>query len=72
MSASRCMNHARRILELPEAEWPRQIDALPTVCPHADCGQPKSCQQRIREYMRVQWRLRRHHEARQARLAVKA
>lgn len=59
-------------MDTPPERWGVQIDALPTECPHADCGQPKNCQQRIREYLRVQWRLQKHHAEREARRAVKA
>lgn len=65
MSASRCMHHARRIQQSPPADWGRLIDSLPTACPHADCGQPKNCQQRIREYLRMQYRITAALEARQ-------
>lgn len=71
MSASRCMHNARRIMEAPPEQWGGLIDKLPTVCPHTDCGEPKNCQQRNREYLRVQYRLMKHSADREARKAVK-
>ncbi len=71
MSASRCMHNARRIMDAPLDQWGAQIGQLPTVCPHTDCGEPKNCQLRLRDYLRMQYRLIKHHEARDARRGAK-
>ena len=73
MSASRCMHHASRIIDSTDRErWGDEIDKLPTECPHTDCGQPKNCRERIREYLRVQYRLSKHAERQAALRAMKA
>lgn len=58
MSVSHCMHHARRIVALPRDQWADQIAELPDGCEHADCGAPRNCRERIREYLRMQWRIR--------------
>ncbi|HEX5756882.1 MAG TPA: hypothetical protein VFY12_11095 [Arenimonas sp.] len=56
------------------AGWKQQIEALPDACAHADCGAPRSCRQRIAEYLRMQWniakRLERITAAKSARAAA--
>ena len=64
MSVSHCMHKALDIAKRPRAEWSGMIDKLPTNCEHADCGEPRNCQQRIREYMRMQWKIQNRREKR--------
>jgi hypothetical protein len=65
VSVSHCMHHALRIAAGPQSGWKAEIERLPDACAHADCGAPRSCRERISDYLRVQWRA-------QARLAETA
>lgn len=62
MSVSHCMHHATAIAALPLAEWGARIEALPDGCAHADCGAPRNCRERIREYLRMQVRTHQRRE----------
>lgn len=55
MSVSHCIHLAYPIAAMPLSEWAAAINALPTGCKHADCGPPRCCQTRIREYLRGQF-----------------
>jgi hypothetical protein len=44
----------------PDTKWAGLINKLPDSCAYADCGEPRSCQQRLREYLRVQWMINRN------------
>ena len=57
MSVSHCMGRAVAIASGPRDGWAAQIERLPEQCPHDDCGAPKSCRQRVAEYLRLQWRM---------------
>lgn len=57
MSVSHCMHRALEIAKMPRPECKAQIEALPVACAHSDCGQPKSCRERIADYLRMQWRM---------------
>lgn len=59
MSVSHCMDRVLDVARQPEGEWPASIERLPEGCGFADCGEPRSCRQRAREYLRVQWQVRR-------------
>lgn len=59
MSVSRCIGRALEIAKLPADKWAAEIDKLPTVCPHSDCGQPRNCRQRNDEYLTMQRRIAR-------------
>ncbi len=63
MSVSRCMDQALEIARLPKAQWAGAIDRVRVVCPHADCTGGMGCQQRIREYLQMQWRMLARREA---------
>jgi hypothetical protein len=56
----RCLHHATEIARTPLADWKAAIESLPTKCPHTDCGEPKNCQLRNREYLRVQAKAMKH------------
>lgn len=56
---ARCLAHVDKIVKLPESQWKEQIMALPTKCPHTDCGREKCCQKIVREYLLVQAKARR-------------
>jgi hypothetical protein len=60
MTINHCMHHARRIMAQPDTKWAGLINKLPDSCAYADCGEPRSCQQRLREYLRVQWMINRN------------
>lgn len=63
MSVSRCMGQALEIASRPRAEWAAAIDRVRLECPHADCTGGMGCQQRIREYLQMQWRMLARREA---------
>jgi hypothetical protein len=52
------MHHAMTIGRAPMESWAARIAELPEQCAHADCGAPRSCRERIKDYMRDQWRIR--------------
>lgn len=54
MSISWCLDHAFRIQRLPRAEWAAELAKLPVGCDRPDCGVPRSCQQRNRQFLRDQ------------------
>lgn len=58
MSVSHCMHHALHIAAQPRNQWASLIRVLPDTCTRADCGKPRSCRERVSEYMRMQWRMR--------------
>lgn len=64
MSVSHCMHRPLAIAELSEDQWPAQLEQIPQGCPHADCGAPRDCRERAAEYLRMQWRMKRHRESR--------
>lgn len=51
------MHNARRIAQLPRAEWQACVAALPDSCAYEDCGVPRNCRERIADYLRMQWRI---------------
>ncbi len=57
MVVSHCMGQALKIARLPKAEWAAAIEAMPVTCPRADCTGGMGCQQRVGEYLRMQWRM---------------
>lgn len=59
MSVSHCMDKALKIAQHPKEQWAGMIERLPDGCEHADCGEPRNCRERIREYMRMQWKIQR-------------
>jgi len=60
------MGQAMAIARTPRATWAGQIDALPDGCDRLDCTGERSCQRRIREYLRMQYRIAARREARRA------
>lgn len=63
MSIGHCMDQALSIARLPRDSWAAEIQKLPAACMHADCGQPRSCRERIADYLRVQYRMQASREA---------
>jgi len=57
------MHRALQIAATPIDGWGPQIERLPEGCAHADCGAPRSCRERIAEYLRMQWRIHDHKKA---------
>lgn len=57
MSVSHCMHRALEIANLPVETWGDAIERVPDTCAHADCTEFKSCRARIREYLRMQYRM---------------
>ncbi len=62
MSVAHCMHHALAIAATPDATWKDQIAEVPTGCAHDDCGKPNDCRQRVAEYLRMQYRSKRHRQ----------
>lgn len=56
MSVSHCMHLALEVATKPRDQWAAEIAKIPTGCQHSDCGSPRSCRQRIADYLRVQYR----------------
>lgn len=46
-----------RIAQSPRDTWGAQVALIQKGCPHADCGEPRCCNTRITEYMRMQYRI---------------
>lgn len=63
MSVSHCMGQALDIAQLPRDQWAAAIAKVRVECPHADCTGGIGCQQRIREYLQMQWRMLARREA---------
>jgi len=57
------MDQALEIARLPKAQWAGAIDRVRVTCPYADCTGGIGCQQRIREYLQMQWRMLARREA---------
>lgn len=57
MSVSHCMGQALEIARLPRGQWGGAIDRVRVECPHDDCTGGIGCQQRVREYLQMQWRV---------------
>lgn len=55
MSVGHCWHLADEIGRLPLSQWAERVKAIPEGCEHADCGEPRNCREKVREYMRVQW-----------------
>ena len=51
------MHHAMAIAQQPRDSWGPATDTLPTVCPHADCTDARGCRERVRDYLRIQYRM---------------
>lgn len=65
MSISNCLDHAMRIQRLPREQWRAELDALPERCTHPDdCGEPRNCRQRNREFLRAQVEIAKYRRAR--------
>lgn len=60
------MHHALAIAAKPRGQWQGQVAKLPDGCAHADRGAPRSCRERVADYLRVQWRMQVRREARPA------
>lgn len=56
------MGQALAIGRTPREIWGGQIDALPDGCDRSDCTGERSCQRRIREYLRMQYRIVTHRQ----------
>ena len=69
MSAGRCMHHALAIALLPIDRWAGEIAKLPSAC-SLDCAAPRSCKDRNAEYLRVQYRVVKRRQDRDAAAAV--
>jgi hypothetical protein len=63
------MHRALEIARTPVDTWGAQIADLPEGCTHSDCGAPRSCRERIAEYMRMQWRIEQHQALRREEIA---
>lgn len=63
MSVSHCMGQALEIARRPREEWAEAIARVRVECPHSDCTGGIGCQQRIREYLQLQWRMAARREA---------
>lgn len=60
MSLSHCLGDATRELgDRPLDQWGKYIDSLPEACPHTNCTPGTGCHACVREYARMQWRIRR-------------
>lgn len=57
MSISRCMGAALRIAQRPRDTWAAAIDQIPERCPSSDCTGKEGCRERVRDYLRVQYRM---------------
>jgi hypothetical protein len=54
-----CLDGFMRGLPLSDrAAVQARLDALPTVCPHADCSEPRNCREQCREFANDQMRIR--------------
>lgn len=62
MSVSHCMGRALDIAQKPLVEWAGAIAEVSDACPHPDCGEPRNCRERIADYLRVQYRIRRRRD----------
>jgi hypothetical protein len=49
-----CLPHADRIARMPRVQWKAELDALPDGCDRPDCTGVRSCQQRVRQFLRDQ------------------
>jgi hypothetical protein len=67
MSVSHCMHQALAIARTAPETWRSRVDGLPNGCSHSDCGMPKSCRERIADYLRMQLRIRKLKERSTAR-----
>jgi hypothetical protein len=63
MSVSRCMHHAMAIAKQPRATWGEASERLPECCPNTDCTGDKGCRERVREYLRTQYRMQSRRDA---------
>lgn len=61
------MHHAMSIALQPRDGWGSATDTLPTVCPHADCTETRGCRERVRDYLRTQYRMQARRDATRAR-----
>jgi hypothetical protein len=69
MSVSRCMQSALQIAQtLPRAQWGDVTAALPEACPHSDCTGETGCRERVRDYLRTQYRMQARRDALRERL----
>lgn len=59
MTISRCLTQAQAIAANPVSEWKRLIAELPTECAHDDCSKPRNCQKTTREWLEMQYKIRR-------------
>ncbi|WP_298233627.1 hypothetical protein [uncultured Azohydromonas sp.] len=57
------MGLAIEIARRPRSEWADAIARVRPQCPHSDCTGGIGCQQRIREYLQLQWRMLARREA---------
>lgn len=69
MSAGRCMHHALAIALLPIERWAGEISKLPATCT-MDCAAPRSCKDRNADYLRVQYRVVKRRQDRDAATAL--
>ena len=65
MSAGRCLDKAMAISLQPLERWAEEIALLPDACV-LDCAAPRSCRQRNAEYLRVQYRVLKRRQDRDA------
>ena len=63
MSVSRCMHHAMSIAQQPRASWGEASEKLPEVCPNSDCTGAMGCRERVRDYLRTQYRMQARRDA---------
>lgn len=63
MSVSHCMDQALAIAQRPMDQWAGAIAQVREACPHADCGAPQNCRERIADYLRTQYRMRQRRDA---------
>lgn len=59
MSVSHCMHLALEIAAGPDEGWGDAIQQIPERCPHPDCGEPRNCRERVADYLRMQYRVKR-------------
>jgi hypothetical protein len=58
------MDQALAIAQQPPEQWGAAITRVREECPHADCGAPRNCRERVAEYLRVQYKSRNRRDAR--------
>lgn len=51
MSVCHCLHHALDIAKGPRERFRERVDALPTQCTHADCGEPRNCRERNERFL---------------------